>query len=67
MMDRARRSIDEENANQSFAAAERLLMDECPIAMLWYEETNRLIDSQVKNFTLNKLQLLSFAKVYISK
>ncbi len=67
MMDRARRSIDEENANQSFAAAERLLMDECPIAMLWYEETNRLIDSQVKNFTLNKLQLLSFSKVYISK
>lgn len=67
MMDRARRSIDEENANQSFAAAERLLMDECPIAMLWYEETNRLIDSTVKNFTLNKVQLLYFSKVYISK
>lgn len=66
MMDRARRSIDEENANESFAAAERLLMIKCPVTPLWYGEVNRLINSRIKNFYLNSVQSIDFSKVYFT-
>lgn len=66
-MDRARRSIDEENANKSYAAAERLLMEECPIVVLWYEESNRLVDSRIKGFPLNQIQYIDLSKVYYEK
>lgn len=67
MLNRARGAIDERNANESFAAAERLLMNECPIAVLWYDETNRLIRSDLQNFPLNQLQHIDFTEVYLSK
>lgn len=66
MLNRARGAIDERNANESFAAAERLLMNECPIAVLWYDETNRLIRSNLRNFPLNQLQHIDFTEVYLS-
>ncbi len=65
-LDRARRSIDEENANKSYAAAERLLMEECPIAVLWYEESNRLINSKIKGLSLNQIQYIDLSQVYYS-
>lgn len=65
MMDRGRRSVDTENANRSFASAERLLMEEAPIIVLWYEEVNRLVDSRVHGFPLNKLLYLDLSEVYI--
>ena len=66
-LDRARRSIDQENANRSYATAERMLMDECPLAVLWYEESNRLVDSRIKGFPLNQIQYIDFSKVYYEK
>ena len=65
-LDRARKSIDEENANKSYAAAERLLMEECPIAVLWYEESNRLINSNIKGLSLNQIQYIDFSRVHYS-
>lgn len=65
MMDRGRKSVDSENAYRSFASAEKLLMEEAPIIVLWYEEANRLVSSNVKNFPLNKLQHLDLTEVYI--
>ncbi len=64
-IDRARRSIDEENAYRSYAAAERLLMEEVPIAVLWYEESNRLIGSNVHGFPLNQIQHIDLSTVYL--
>ncbi len=66
-MDRARRSIDEENANRSYAAAERLIMEEAPIAVLWYEESNRLIDAKLEGFPLNSIQRIDLSQVYYRK
>lgn len=66
MMDRARRSIDEENANESFAAAERLLMINCPITPLWYSEINRLVKSNIKDLHLNAVQSIDFSRVNIT-
>lgn len=64
MMDRGRKSVDTENAYRSFASAERLLMEEAPIIVLWYEEANRLVNSNIQNFPLNKLQYLDLSEVY---
>ncbi len=66
-MDRARRSIDEENANRSYAAAERLIMEEVPIAVLWYEESNRLINAKLEGFPLNSIQRIDLSQVYYRK
>lgn len=67
MMDRGRKSVDNENAYRSFASAEKLLMEEAPIIVLWYEEANRLVNSKLKNFPLNKLQHLDLSEVYYIK
>ncbi len=64
MMDRGRRSENDENANRSFISAERLLMEEAPIIVLWYEEVNRLVDSKVGGFPLNKLLYIDLTEVY---
>lgn len=64
MMDKGRRSVDNENAYRSFASAERLLMEEAPIAVLWYEEANRLVNSKLINFPLNKLLYTDLSRVY---
>lgn len=66
MMDRGRRSENYENANRSFVSAERLLMEEVPIAVLWYEEVNRLVNSKVQGFPLNKLLYVDFSEVYLN-
>lgn len=64
MMERGRKSVDTENANRSYASAERLLMSEAPIVVLWYEEVNRLVDSKVQGFPLNKLLYIDLSEVY---
>ena len=64
MMDRGRRSENDKNAKRSFISAERLLMEEAPIIVLWYEEVNRLVDSKVEGFPLNKLHYIDLSKVY---
>ena len=64
MMDRGRRSENDENAKRSFISAERLLMEEAPIIVLWYEEVNRLVNSKVEGFPLNKLLYIDLSEVY---
>ena len=64
MMDRGRRSVNDENAKRSFISAERLLMEEAPIIVLWYEEVNRLVNSKVEGFPLNKLLYIDLSEVY---
>ena len=66
MMDRGRRSENYENSYRSFVSAERLLMEEVPIAVLWYEEVNRLVTSKVQGFPLNKLLYIDFSEVYLN-
>jgi len=63
-MDRGRRSVNDENAKRSFISAERLLMEEAPIIVLWYEEVNRLVNSKVGGFPLNKLLYIDLSEVY---
>jgi oligopeptide transport system substrate-binding protein len=48
-----------------FAEAEKVMMEDAPIMVLWYAEDYILINSAVKNYYNNPLQILDFSKVYI--
>lgn len=56
-----------EEANSLFKKAEKILMQEAPIIVLWYDEGYRLIQSYVKNFPNNPMQYRDFSEVYYKK
>ena len=56
-----------EEANVFFKQAERVLIEDAPIIVLWYDEGYRLIRSYVKNFPNNPLQYRDFSEVYFDK
>jgi peptide/nickel transport system substrate-binding protein len=56
-----------EEANIFFKQAEKILMEDAPIIILWYDEGYRLIRSYVKNFPNNPMQYRDFSEVYFDK
>jgi len=56
-----------EEANIFFKQAERILMEDAPIIILWYDEGYRLIRSYVKNFPNNPMQYRDLGEVYFDK
>lgn len=56
-----------EEANEFFKKAEKILLEDAPIIILWYDEGYRLIRSYVKNFPNNPLQYRDFSEVYFDK
>jgi peptide/nickel transport system substrate-binding protein len=56
-----------EEANKFFKQAERILVEDAPIIILWYDEGYRLIRSYVKNFPNNPMQYRDFSEVYFDK
>jgi ABC-type transport system substrate-binding protein len=48
-----------------FAEAEKILMQDAPFIILWYEETIKIADADVRNLELNEMNYYSFKKVYI--
>jgi len=56
-----------EEAYQYFLEAEKILMDDAPIVVLWYDEGYRLLQSNVKNFPNNPMQLRDYSEVYFDK
>lgn len=56
------RSVNE--ANTYFIEAEKVLMQDAPIIVLWYDEGFRLLQSYVKNFPNNPMQYRDLSKVY---
>lgn len=59
------RSIKE--ANTFFIEAEKVLMQDAPIIILWYDEGFRLLQSYVQNFPNNPMQYRDLSKVYFQK
>jgi len=54
-------------ANRIFKQAEKILIEDAPIIILWYDEGYRLIRSYVKNFPNNPMQYRDFSEVYFDK
>jgi oligopeptide transport system substrate-binding protein len=55
---------DKATANENFMKAERILMEDAPIIVLWYDEGYRLLQSNLKNFPNNPMQVRDYSEVY---
>jgi len=51
-------------AYDNFMQAEKILMDDAPIIVLWYDEGYRLLQSNLKNFPNNAMQIRDYSEVY---
>ncbi len=54
----------DKEAYELFMQAEQVLMDDCPIITLWYDEGYRMLQANVKDFPSNPMQYRDFSKVY---
>lgn len=55
----------EEEAYQYFLQAEKLVMRDAPVLVLWYDEAFRLLQPYVRNFPNNAMQYRDFSEVYL--
>ncbi len=58
------RAATQEEAFTYFMQAEKLLMQDAPVLILWYDEAYRLIQPYIKNFPNNPMQYRDFGEVY---
>ncbi len=63
----ASQSSDLKKANELFLSAEKLVIKDSPIVVLWYDEGYRLLQPYVKNFPNNPMQYRNFNEVYFVK
>lgn len=50
-----------------FVEAEKIMMQDAPIIVLWYEETIKVTYSKVRNLRLNEMNFYQFRDVYIKE
>jgi oligopeptide transport system substrate-binding protein len=60
------RSKTTEEAYKNFLEAEKLMVADAPIMLLWYDEGYRLMQSYVKDFPNNAMQFRDFSTVYLT-
>lgn len=65
--EKAQSSTDIVDRYKYFAEAERILMEDAPYIILWYEETIKVAYSKVRNLDLNEMNYYSFKDVYIKE
>lgn len=63
----ASQSLDMKKANELFLSAEGIILKNCPVVVLWYDEGYRLLQPYVKNFPNNPMQYRNFNEVYFVK
>ena len=54
-----------EEKNKFLLEAEKLMMEEAPLLILWYDEKYRLYQARVNNFQSNPLNYWDFSSVYL--
>jgi oligopeptide transport system substrate-binding protein len=57
----------QEDAYKYFMDAERLLLNDAPVMVLWYDENWRLTKSNVHNFHGNPMTFYDFSQVYLKE
>ena len=60
-------TTDESERYALFSQAEQILIDDAPVAVLWYPEIYNIYHSSVKNLSFNELYYYDFSSVYILK
>ncbi|MDW7695351.1 ABC transporter substrate-binding protein [Flammeovirgaceae bacterium SG7u.111] len=63
--EKALNAFSEKEALENFMKAEKLMMQDAPILVLWYDESYRLLQSYIKNFPNNPMQYRDFSQVYM--
>lgn len=56
-----------EEATPYFFQAEKILIEDAPVVVLWYDMGLRLLQSHVKNFPNNAIQFRDYSEVYLEK
>lgn len=64
LFEKALHASSEEEAYRLFKEAENLMMKDCPVLILWYDEAFRLIQPYVKNCPNNPMQYRDFSETY---
>ena len=58
--------MEDENARfENFAEAEKIMMEDAPIIVLWYQFNYTLYHSEIRNFYYNPIDYFDFTEVYI--
>jgi oligopeptide transport system substrate-binding protein len=57
----------EEERLKYFAQAERIMLDDCPVIVLWYAMNYRLIKSEVHNFYNNSMDYFDLSDIYMKE
>ncbi len=60
-------TVDVIKRNDYFAEAEKIMMEEAPIMVLWYTENYTMYHSQVRGFYNNGMQIADFSRVYLKE
>lgn len=50
-----------------FAQAERIMLDDCPLVMLWYGMNYRLLKSNIQNFYNNSMDYIDLSNIYMKE
>lgn len=65
LYEKALATQNQDEKNTLLLEAEKLMMDEAPILVLWYDEKYRLYQARVNNFYSNPLNYWNFSTVYL--
>lgn len=60
-------TLDKEESYGYFLEAEKIMMQDAPAIILWYNENYRLVQSDVRNFFSNPLNFIDFTSVYLKE
>ena len=55
----------EEDRYRNFAEAERILMEDAPVIIIWYAENYRMLHSNVHNFHNNPMNFYDLSTIYL--
>lgn len=67
MFEKGKESKDLMDRYKYFAEAEKILMKDAPLIILWYEETIKIAQSRIRNLDLNEMNYYSFKDVYFKE
>lgn len=60
-------AMDQDSAYHYFQEAEKVMMEDAPMIILWYGEQYRMINSSVKNYHFNPMKYFDFRSVYVKE
>lgn len=60
-------TVNDIERNNYFAEAEKIMMNDAPVMVLWYTENYTMYHSNVRGFYNNGLELADFSRVYLKE